>query len=411
MTKMHMGIAIAHIKFEKCFGYEPILERIKILIKRGKALSNALTSAEIEQLAQAERLRLLYQQSFPAILASLLTGLLVCVVLWPVQQPSLLLGWYALLAVSGLLRILLFGRYWLKRPADLEILDWERPYVLTLLFSSVIWGLGILLIIPADSALHQVVVFFFLMGMSGGAIAVYSAHRFMTLSTIACVLLPITIWFVFQGTWWSSMMVIGVVTFFITAVRAGGVLSATMDKSFKLAHELTAARDVAERLAREDELTGLSNRRAFYELGQLLLENCRRHDGELRIILMDVDFFKNVNDAHGHAVGDEVLKAIAAVLKRSLRSSDVCARVGGEEFAMLLQTRQPKHAVQLAQKLCREIEALQFSLDRFPQQVTASFGVSSGDCDLDSLFRYADKALYQAKDAGRNQVKYIECRG
>jgi len=366
-----------------------------------------------ERLARAEELRLLYRQSFPAVFASLLAGLLVIVALWPVQDYRMLLGWYTVLGFSALARIAVFLRYWRQSPEDEALLEWEWPYKVTLLLSSVIWGFGSLLIMPADSFLHQVVLIFFLVGLSGGALGVYSPHRNLMLATISIMLLPSVAWLLYQGTTLAILMTIGIIAFMITVVRSSEVLSSHMHQSFLLALVLEGARNKAERMARVDELTGVSNRRAFYEEGRLMQEWCASNEGLLAMILVDVDHFKRINDNHGHANGDLVLKKVAEVLRRAVRSSDVCARIGGEEFGILMRVSGVEEAVKLAQKLCRRLACAAIPLkdkEKGEQaSVTASFGVTTGNSNLDALFRAADGALYQAKAQGRNRVVYADC--
>ncbi len=113
--------------------------------------------------------------------------------------------------------------------------------------------------------------------MSGGAISVYSAHRSMTLVTLAILLLPTTIWFFIQDNLVLAGMAVGGLIFFIAAIRSGKVLSIKLNQSFMLAHELKMAKEKAEELALVDELSWLENRRAFYEKGGLLGEYCQRN--------------------------------------------------------------------------------------------------------------------------------------
>jgi len=338
----------------------------------------------------------------------------VVAALWPVQDRALLVGWYAVLGFSALARIAVFLSYWRQSPQGDAVLEWERPYSVTLLLSSAIWGFGALLIMPAESFLHQVVLLFFLVGMSGGALGVYSPHRNLMLATISTLLLPSAFWLLYQGTTLALLMAVGIAAFMVTVVRASEVLSSRMHQSFLLALVLDGARNEAERMARVDELTGVSNRRAFYEEGRLMQECCKRNDDLLAMILVDVDHFKRINDKHGHANGDLVLQKVAWVLKKAVRSSDVCARIGGEEFGILMCVSRMEEAVKLAQKLCRHLADTAVPLkdqEGGKVSVTASFGVTTGNFGLDALFRTADEALYRAKAQGRNQVVYAACAG
>ncbi len=358
----------------------------------------------LDRLAQIEKLRLLYQQSFSAIFVSLFSAALICMVLWQVQEKSVLLGWFFILLLASAARVSLFVRYWKIRPGTESLLAWEKPYFLTLLSSSLIWGLGAVVILPEGSEIHQVIVYSFLIGMSGGAIAMYSAHRAMTLATIACILLPTTFWFLLQGTIISTTLALAALLFIVTTVRAGQVLSSTMHRSFRLGYELQDARDAAERRAYTDALTGLSNRRAFYQQGEEMLAECKEDGWQLAMIISDVDYFKNINDTWGHHCGDVVLKAVAEVQQGCLRSDDLCARLGGEEFGVLLLVNDREQAREVAEALRCSLEDAKITCGDHEIPVAASFGVAVGGKSLESLFKRADAALYRAKETGRNRV-------
>ncbi|MES9939566.1 MAG: GGDEF domain-containing protein [Candidatus Thiodiazotropha sp. 6PLUC1] len=154
-----------------------------------------------------------------------------------------------------------------------------------------------------------------------------------------------------------------------------------------------------------DSLTGVKNRTAFDSNFSREIELNRRKDSGLSVIVMDIDFFKRINDQYGHAVGDLVLKQVAKTVEESIRSSDALYRYGGEEFVVVLNGTDQLGANLLAERIRENIENLRIeSLKKL--QVTLSLGVtmmSSGDT-TESLFKRADSALYQAKNQGRNQV-------
>ena len=162
-----------------------------------------------------------------------------------------------------------------------------------------------------------------------------------------------------------------------------------------------------------DELTGIANRRAFVEqLEQEWNLFLRNKQENVSIILLDIDYFKRVNDNHGHEAGDEVLKHVTQVITSQIRKSDTFGRLGGEEFAIIVREAELQQATELAEKLRSRIEKAPLQLTRkLNIAVTASFGVSQfrlpSDGEpteaTDMLFA-ADKALYQAKNSGRNQV-------
>ena len=176
----------------------------------------------------------------------------------------------------------------------------------------------------------------------------------------------------------------------------------------QLAADKAAALQVAAEaraLAMTDPLTGLANRRkAMGEIDQRILQ-CRQEGRKLSLIIFDLDHFKSINDGFGHQAGDAVLQRIAAIAMAQIRDSDLVARVGGEEFIWLLPDACSDIASNAAERLRRAIEAGS-GLSGMPP-VTASVGYASwqpGDTSL-TLFAGADAALYQAKEAGRNQVR------
>ncbi len=169
-----------------------------------------------------------------------------------------------------------------------------------------------------------------------------------------------------------------------------------------------AAQAELRRLASIDELTGVANRRWFTAMASRELERCRRFNHQLALLMIDVDHFKRVNDTHGHAVGDEVLKAFTRILEGNLRSVDLLGRLGGEEFAVVLPEADENAALQTAERLRAAVESLQFPFeDGTVLRITTSVGISilavSGE-SLDSLLARADSALYAAKGQGRNRV-------
>jgi diguanylate cyclase (GGDEF)-like protein len=160
--------------------------------------------------------------------------------------------------------------------------------------------------------------------------------------------------------------------------------------------------DHVRRLAATDGLTGAANRATFDEAMRRELSRAERHGEDLALLLIDIDYFKRVNDTHGHQMGDAVLKRISALLRDAARESDTVARYGGEEFAVILPHATADVAVAAAERLRAIIEA-----DDDDPPVTVSIGVSAFPThgrDADSLIAEADAALYRSKKDGRNRV-------
>ena len=162
-----------------------------------------------------------------------------------------------------------------------------------------------------------------------------------------------------------------------------------------------------QRLATTDTLTGILNRRQFFILAEQEVERSRRYDRTLALLLYDIDHFKQVNDTFGHQAGDIVLRELAKLVHEQLRRNDIEGRVGGEEFAVLLPETTISEAVVLAERIRGIIESFAINIGETSLHITASFGVTAvkeNDVALDSIYKRADSALYEAKNAGRNRV-------
>lgn len=180
-----------------------------------------------------------------------------------------------------------------------------------------------------------------------------------------------------------------------------GHIGFSLNKLLDFTDALIKEKDV---LAATDLLTGLFNRRYFTERANLELKRAVRYNHNVSLIMCDIDFFKSVNDRHGHATGDMVLKRFGQILSDNIRESDIVARWGGEEFIILLPESSAGDAAGLAEKLRQVVEMEGFS---DVGRMTASFGVAQwlrNSEDLGHLCDRADDALYQAKGGGRNQV-------
>jgi len=167
-----------------------------------------------------------------------------------------------------------------------------------------------------------------------------------------------------------------------------------------------------EEMAITDPLTGLFNRRQFEILGRQELERTRRYGRPFSVMIFDLDTFKQINDAYGHQVGDEVLKVVALLLRNTMRRSDMCFRYGGEEFTALMPATGVEEARKAAERLRRAIAISTVEWEETQIHFTISIGLSiyTGDEneDFDLLVARADRAMYVAKRAGRNRVSVAE---
>ena len=168
-------------------------------------------------------------------------------------------------------------------------------------------------------------------------------------------------------------------------------------------------------LATRDGLTGLLNHRSFYQRLEEEVSRAKRYHLPLSLVILDTDCLKRLNDRYGHLIGDELLRVFARLITSTVRRSDIVARYGGDEFAILLPHTTPEAAKALCERLRRRIETHPFAAGATIEQLGASFGVAGYDPLVDEegmeMVRRADEALYRAKTAGRNRIEVAESTG
>ena len=163
-----------------------------------------------------------------------------------------------------------------------------------------------------------------------------------------------------------------------------------------------------ERLAAIDSLTELANRRCFFEHATTEVLRAQRYGRPLALQMLDLDHFKDINDRYGHAAGDDVLQRLAAVLRNNLRHNDMAARIGGEEFVILLPETQLEDAALQAERMRSAVEEIRLPYGPEDQRLTVSIGVAAlsiGELSPEPMLTRADSALYKAKASGRNRVE------
>jgi diguanylate cyclase (GGDEF)-like protein len=186
-------------------------------------------------------------------------------------------------------------------------------------------------------------------------------------------------------------------------------LKQAKERAEKLAHELKGANEQLRELALRDGLTGLYNHRHFHVLLKDELERATRYKRPFALIILDLDHFKQVNDTHGHLVGDIVLKEVSSLVQQKVRHSDIVARYGGEEFVIVLPETDIKGAAILAERLRRDVEKAVISAMKARIEITISLGITAytpgavlkSNADVIAA---ADKALYHSKNTGRNKL-------
>ena len=184
-----------------------------------------------------------------------------------------------------------------------------------------------------------------------------------------------------------------------------GYTGVAMFAIFMLASDLS---EQMKEIAVRDQLTGLLNRRGFVEQAARAYSTARRTGRSVSVIMADIDRFKIINDELGHAAGDEALCLVSRLFEQDRRAEDILARMGGEEFALVLPGTDINESLRIANELCHSLESATFEVEGQSISMTASFGIaaiSDKDTCLTDLIIRSDKALYKSKRAGRNRVE------
>ncbi len=197
--------------------------------------------------------------------------------------------------------------------------------------------------------------------------------------------------------------------FYLSSLLLGltWTLSFVLLNSERMELELRKAQVELQHLARTDFLTGVSNNRHFSEVCESEFQRARRLNHPLTVCMIDVDNFKQINDLHGHATGDQILTTVASVCRKNLRSMDSFGRLGGDEFAALLPETGLDSGLNIAERLRPSVEQIDFQIAAATLRITISLGVSTlqpQDQQIETVLNRADAALYKAKQGGRNRL-------
>ncbi len=190
-------------------------------------------------------------------------------------------------------------------------------------------------------------------------------------------------------------------------------LKNALDAESRARKEIELLYQKVERLSRIDPLTGLNNRRSFNTDALRLFQLAIRHQKSLSCAMLDIDFFKHVNDTYGHNYGDKVLVTLAKVCKKQLRKTDLLARFGGEEFCFLFPETDIKSAAIITERLRNSISKLEFDSEKDRFSITVSIGVSNllnSNDNMEDMLKRSDDSLYKAKENGRNCVVIWDSR-
>jgi diguanylate cyclase (GGDEF)-like protein len=355
--------------------------------------------------------------------ANPLLALFLALFYWNRTRPELLIGVLAVMIVVVTPAVLSWRRLRFRsRPEQVSARN-ERSAIIFAVALGALWGVLVWTLFPLANADERAMLVVFMIALSGGSVSFFSSSPFASLGFFLPFMIPLLIMTVRfdQGDLPTLPSVVAI--FILTAmfftrtawdqfvasvrllVERDQALSEAKASSKQLAQALSRMQD----LAMVDELTGLKNRRAFFDDAEPAVAAARRRKQPIAVALLDLDFFKDVNDTYGHAVGDVVLKEVARRITSTLREEQIVGRLGGEEFVALLPDTTPAQALVAIERVRKAIGATQIPLPGGGPAITVT--ISGGiapvleDEGLEAVIDLADKAMYRAKGLGRDRVE------
>lgn len=287
----------------------------------------------------------------------------------------------------------------------------------------ILWGMLVWLLFPLGNTDERAMLVLLMIALSGGSVSFFSSSPFASLGFLLPFMIPLLIMTVqFDHSdlpTLPSVVAIFILTAMFFTRTAWEEFVATvrllLERDEALAEAKASGKQLAQALSRMqdlamvDELTGLKNRRAFFDDAEPAVAAARRRKQPIAVALLDLDYFKDVNDTYGHAVGDIVLKEVARRITSTLREEQIVGRLGGEEFVALLPDTTPAQALIAIERVRKAVGATQIPLPGGGPaiSVTVSGGIAPvlEDDGLESVIDLADKAMYRAKGLGRDRVE------
>ncbi len=367
--------------------------------------SGAVMEAQVEQA---------YQQLPIALIVNFVNGFLLTAILWGVISPWLLGSWLVALAIVTWGRYLVLAARRKAAEAARQRPYWRDLFMAGACAAGAVWGLAGLVLFHPSSFPHQVFLAFVLGGMVAGAVPLLAVLERALPCFAIPVVVPVSVRMVAVGDREHWIMGLMVLVFGLAMLASAALMSRVFRDAVELRLRLSSSIETSralERLLRTDALTGIANRRSFEESLEEEWRRARRNGSALAVLTADIDHFKSYNDRYGHQAGDQSLTAVAQAIYRLLRRpGDLAARIGGEEFAVLLPNTPIEGAAATAERIREGVQALKLAHEASSteEQITVSVGVAATHGDdyetADELLRASDLALYQAKRCGRNRV-------
>ena len=331
-----------------------------------------------------------------------------------VAETSHVVVWLVYMLSIDALILMHVNSYDTNRVSDAESKNYKYRQILLHFFAGLVWSLAGFLFINDSTPMMLVYMVFTISGILISMAVSIMSPSMLGLTAYTLSAASFTVYYTWQHFDTLNLFFLGAIALIITVMQIGydvhkqykRYIKVLMLNSF-MNSKLNVSNQVLNQHANVDELTGLNNRRFILEDYYSKVSSAKRYQLPLSILLIDIDYFKKVNDQFGHPIGDEVLMSVAVDLANGLRESDLIGRYGGEEFLALLPMANLDEAQIIAERLRAQVANSLIFKEKYGFGVTVSIGLaefSLNETELELIAR-VDKALYAAKNNGRNRVE------
>jgi diguanylate cyclase (GGDEF)-like protein len=373
-------------------------------------IKNGHISAEVKQRVDFALVTYMYKQANAGILTSLFCATIIVMGVRHHGNTPLLVCWYAVFVLITLLRFVLVSEYLCHTHNEKNYLLWRNLYTLGAALGGASWGFVGAFIFPFASSMQQTLCILVLSGVTAGAVPLLSVILDAAVLFLLFAIIPFIISLVTTNNPTYELFDVTLSIYLVYLINLSRKGYQNMKnimwlryENEKLINEMSAINMKLDSLATHDPLTLVANTNLFYnDLSKALRINDRKKTISA-LLFIDLDKFKEVNDTHGHQIGDKVLLYVVDRAKKNIRGNDKIARIGGDEFAIILEDIGSQENIKkVAQKICESV-AEPIVFDGYLIQIGASIGISiyPTDCsDMKTLIKQADDAMYHAKQHG-----------
>ena len=345
------------------------------------------------------------------LLFSIPTGLLCASIIFYILSQTannlLLKSWYVAMIIVFILRFVQLAFY--HYSPQFTKLHFSL-FILGLTLIAILWGIAGSLLMPKDNLLQQTLIIIVLAGITAGGTQLFQGSNIASYIYLIFSLLPLCIWLASQGGATYNLLSLATFVYLLYMLMVARRNYQLLFTFYHLYYKNESLVRRIQKIAYHDVLTGLANRKQLEDSFKFALSFAKRHQKLLAVIFMDLDRFKTINDTLGHEAGDFLLITFAQRLQSIIRDSDIIARLGGDEIIIIITELSDLETVSLiAKNILAKISEPMLIKNR-TVQITASMGISIYPKDgqeLKFLMSNADKALYLAKSAGRNNFKFF----